>query len=414
MNKTIRELSTYLTGLLPPDSHFYTADDLLRLGMPDFVVRRIKMEIADRLGKAIKVPSTEWLDTERSIVAISWNQFVEAVKGDAHLPRKHAAEIIENAVIEIIELIVAPRRRVIEWLFGPMHEVSLSVVRQRAHYITVNRYLIESLIRYMERKDLHTITRVAAVDVIKVVDDRYVTGYTSLSWAHLIDPLFQLAKNRVDCDLIHDFFVDKGREDLAALFPESAVRLERVQFIERLSVGARGERREQEREQEQEQVASLGDDVTVPHVIDADVEVEVGENRPISHNVPIWQLYLSEVPEADDTINDEVERVPLVVSPPNMERQPATIASSLTSVVFQKAKLVDWLKTHENAYIEGVFDGHEMAYYKTIAEWEMCRDWSEAQAMLKVWVRSVDIDLENADFAHLVDQLQVYFTTNES
>lgn len=411
MNKTIRVSITNFTDLLPPDSHFFTADDLLRLGMPDFIVRRIKMEIADRFSKALEMPTTEWLDTERSIVATSWNQFVEAVKGDAHIPRKYAAEIIENAVIETIELIVAPRRTMMEWLFGSTNEVSMSVMRQRAQYLTVNRYLIESLLRYMELKDLHTITRVAAVDVIKIVDNRYVTGYTSLNWAQLIDPLFQLAKNRVDSNLIHEFFIDKGRDDLAALFPESAARLERVHFIERLSIGASGEKQDQD--QDQEQITNLSDDVADPQIIDVDVEVVVGQEHLSASITPIWQQFLSDVP--DDVLNNIPDEVaPFAQSMVDQHQRPATMESSITSAVSQKEKLVDWLKTYENVYIGGIFESNKMAYYSAIAEWESCRDWSEAQTMLKVWVRSVDIDLENADFAHLVDQLQVYFTTNES
>jgi hypothetical protein len=462
MNKTIREASTYLTGLLPPDSNFYTADDLLRLGMPDFVVRRIKVEVADRLSKSMVVPSTDWLDMERTVASTAWKQFKETVKGEAHLPRKHAAEIIDYVVIETVELIVAPRRRVIEWLFGHTQEASIGEVRQRSQYVTINRYLIDALVRYMERKDLPTITRVAAVDVIKTVDNRYVSGFTPLSWAQLIDPLFQLTRNRVDSDLIHDFFIDKGREDLAVLFPEEPSRIERVHLIERLSMGPLSKRPVDDlkltRSQPAAQVLvavepapivhqhvqevvqipdpmpaeeSLLEQVQVNQDVEADeasilahqqlslLEAETGEDHPPASIVPIWQRYLSDVPNQIDEEDspseyEPEEMVPFAQSFAPQEEVSATIASSLRSVGFQRAKLVDWLKTHENTYIQRVFDGNEMAYFRTIAELESSHDWSDAQSLLKGWVRSADVDLENAELGHLVDQLQIYFTKNDS
>ncbi len=387
------------------------------------------------------IPPTEWLDTNRSIVVESWTQFMESIKGEAHLPRKYAADIIDNAVIETVELIITPRRRVIEWLFGPLSEVTIGVVRQRSQYITVNRYLIDALIRYMERKDLAVITKPAAVDVLKTVDDRYISGYTPLNWAQLIDPLFQIARNRVDSDLIHDFFMDKGREDLAALFPETPTRIERVQFIERLSVGRvtkkqkqeqeqeqkQEQEQEQERKQERKQEQAFSEPIEAPkeEKVPPDQQqlhllaTETGEDHPTASIIPIWQRFLSDVP--DDVTDDEPESgyepehaVPLSQTFANQDQQPTTKTTSLQSVGFQKAKLVDWLKNDENTYIEELFNGNEMAYYRTIAQLESCSDWDGVQLLLKDWIRATEIDLESVDLAQLVDQLQIYFTTNDS
>lgn len=430
MNKTIREASTYLTGLLPPDSENFTSDDLLRFGMPDFVVRRIKLDVADRLASSLAMPTTEWLDGNRESVRGAWMQFKRHVADDAQLPRRHAAEIIDNAVIETVELIITPRRRVVEWIFGHAQEVPIATVRERSAYVTVNRYLTDALIRYMERKDMHVITRVAASEVVQMVDERYVSGFMPLSWAQLVDPLFQLARNRVDSDLIHDFFVDKGRDDLAELFPEKPIRIERVQFIEKLTIGREREQEpekdqepEKEREPEQKELHNVSP-VTLnelvretesaePIIDQIRHEAEPGDDHPAMSAVPIWQQFLNDVPDSID--EEEVESIsddePLVSTLSDMV--PLVTAEPVPSVSYQKAKLVDWLKPDENAYIDSLFDGNELSYFQTVAELESCSSWSEVQVMLKEWVRSSHIDLHNADLAQLVDQLQTYFSTND-
>lgn len=375
MNKTIREASTYLLDLLPPDTDYFTSDDLLKLGMPDFIVERIQIDVADRLVSALAPPATEYLNLERPSAVAAWSRYVETVKDDAHLPRKHAADMIDRAVIETVEWIVAPRRRVVGWIFGPSLEVSIDTVYLRSHYVTVNRYLTDALIRYMERKGLNTITKNVASDVITTVDERYVSNFTPLNWAQLIDPLFQITHNTVASELIHDFFVDKGHGDRANLFPVSSVRIDRVQFIERLSVG-------------KEVSIPLSD--TVIETPDEPVAVAAVAHQPDTEPV--------------DEPNADVQQTPIVVP----------IWQQYLNDAPDEATLVDWLKTDENVYIDSLFEGNEGAYYRTLADLEACSDWNEAQMCLKEWVRSTQIDLHNADLAMLVDQVQIYFSTNDS
>lgn len=429
MNKTIREASTYLTGLLPLDSENFSSEDLLRFGMPDFVVRRIKMEMADRLAASLAMPSTEWLDGNRESVRKAWMHFKRDVAGEAQLPRRHAAEIIDNAVIETVELIITPRRRVVEWIFGHAQEVTISTVRERSAYITVNRYLTDALIRYMERKDMHSITRVAAAEVVQTVDDRYISGFMPLSWAQLVDPLFQLARNRVDSDLIHDFFIDKGREDLAALFPETPIRIERVQFIEKLTIGPVSKPAQDIKPTPKVKPAPIVEPIAATEsVLEIESELEMEPSEDVSAAlapepamppepepvrlieelhapaevpaaVPIWQQFLNDIPETFDDAE--------------VDSEPAVVPETIQSVGLQRAKLVDWLKPDENAYIDGLFDGNEFSYFQKVAELESCSDWGEVQGLLKDWVKVSRIDLHNADLAQLVDQLQTYFSTND-
>jgi hypothetical protein len=88
----------------------------------------------------------------------------------------------------------------------------------------------------MELKELHTLTRTAAIDLVRKVDDRYCATFTPLSWAQSLDPLYQLAGSRVDADLIRDYFIDKDLEHYAARFENLPHRVERSQLIEILSI----------------------------------------------------------------------------------------------------------------------------------------------------------------------------------
>ncbi len=148
-------------------------------------------------------------------------------------------------------------------------------------------------------------------------------------------------------------------------------------------------------------------------------EVETADEHPSASIIPIWQRYLSDIP--DDATDDDPESgyepddvASFAQSFADQEVQSSQSTSSLHSVGLQRAKLVDWLKTDENYYIEELFNGNEMAYYRTVADLELCTNWGEAQPVLKDWIRGADVALENADLAHLVDQLQIYFTTNDS
>lgn len=236
MNKTIREASTRLLGLLPPDVLHYSLDDLRRFGMPEFIIRRIQLDLVDALIRSVAPPTSDWVDMSRQRSIAAWNHFVDTISADVHLPRNRAADVIDHAVIETVEIITTPRRRIIEVLFGMSQELTLNELRTRSRGITVHQHIPESLMRYMELKELHTITRTAAVDLVRKVDDRYCATFTPLSWAQSLDPLYQLAGSRVDADLIRDYFIDKDLEHFAVRFENLPHRVERSQLIELLSI----------------------------------------------------------------------------------------------------------------------------------------------------------------------------------
>jgi hypothetical protein len=454
MNQIIREASTRLENLLPEDQHFFSADDLKALGMPDFIVDRIQCDVVRMLHKTLGTPGSDWLDEQHSDVVAGWQKFLSAVKPLARMPRHHAAEIIDNAVIDVVEMLCRPRHRTLEVLFGMDATVSIETIQRRSEWITVNQHLSEALIRYMQRKELREMSRSEAERILKIVDDRYVEGFSPLAWAQSLDLLFQLSDNKVEKDLIIDYFIDKERDDLAALFQSWSGNIDRALFIERIALGQMEEflipdehpieteqpepelqfepEPESEPEVEPEPQIESEPDLESEPQIEADLEHEPElQPEPLPESeaplplyevlekaatpaVPIWQQFLQEADEETNEMEETIDKtdITIPVSKPQQDPVPDKMAQTLGQ---HKIALVDWLKPDENDYIESIFLGNQHMYFRSVGSIEHSDDWSEAQVFIKESIIDLlELEYEDPVLIQFIDQVHSYFTSTVS
>lgn len=486
MNQIIREVSTRLIQLLPEEQQFFTADDLKALGMPDFIIDRILCDLTESLLKSINLSKSDWIDDQQPKVQQAWMHFISQIQAFTRMPRQQAAEIIDNAVIDVVDMLSRPRQRSLEVLFGMDSRISMETLRFRSERITVNQYLTIALIRYMDRKKWSEITKSDAERVLKMVDNRYVEGFSPLLWAQSLDALFQLSGNKVDKELIVDFFIDKERDDLAALFESLSGTINRSTLIERIALGPikesvfskpKEETQEaspleivSESESETENIVESfteseyemdSDSETIDESestldldldsdfdsepeskskieIEEEVEVDLEQDLPsrfyeqliteqespdeissgalhevleksVTPTVPIWQQFLDDVDE-DDIEPEESEILPSVTRSEEAQMPPGPSVS----LGQQKIALVEWLKPDESDYIDSIFLGNQLMYFRSLGSLEALKDWSEAQVFIKESIiELMDLDYKDPVLIQFIDQIQSYFSPTD-
>lgn len=454
MNQIIRDVSSRLIQLLPEEQQSFSADDLRALGIPGFIVDRILCDLSESLQKDLNISKSEWIDDQQALVQRAMRDFISLIQPFTRMPRQRAAEIIDNAVIDVVDMLSRPRSRTIEVLFEMDPLISINTLRRRSERITVNQYLTVALIRYMDRKKWTEISKSDAQRVLKVVDDRYVEGFSPLAWAHSLDLLFQLSGNKVEKELIVDFFIDKQRDDLAALFESDNDFVHRSKFIECIALGPAPEKSrasnpgvtsQEESALEEEPLttqtsAFLPDtdaDTNAVSESDADSDAYLEpepeqefESEPepepqpepqpepepeqileksSTPTVPIWQQFLEDV---DEEVTEPVESETILpVSKPSDTQITTGPAISLGQ---QKIALVDWLKPEESDYVDSIFLGNELMYFRSLGSIEALSDWSEAQLFIKESIiELMDLDYQDPVLIQFIDQIQSYFSPSD-
>lgn len=235
MEKSVSVITNALFEKLPHDVSFYTRDGLVQCGLPSFLVKRIVHLVYKRIIDKLMLPDSDWLDRDSGRVAEAWSEMADAIRQEARIPANLMKELLSEAVLDCIELTVYPRKAILKFLFMDDDELDISAITERAVSVTVNRYLVWSLIRYMEKKEKRVIDRNQADQILAKIDEKVVENYHPLNWLALVKPLYELCGPNVPSNLLRLFFEDKKQQPASREFDLLNREINETEFIEVLS-----------------------------------------------------------------------------------------------------------------------------------------------------------------------------------
>ncbi len=235
MERIVRIVTKNFVSRLPSEQEFYRPEQLRALNIPDFIIDRVLIEMKRNIDDTITFPYTEWADIKHRNVQDAWNEFTEVISSEARLPNAYAANVIECAVSDSLDMLLQPRKNIPLLIFGSERALDLKTLKDRAESIVVFKHLASAPVKYMQRKQLDAISFEQCCRIVETVDDKLVSRYNVLSWAQLLEPLFMLLGDSIDTNLLRIFFSDKQRPRIARMFDEMNSSISRSGIIEALS-----------------------------------------------------------------------------------------------------------------------------------------------------------------------------------
>ena len=221
--------------MLDDQREFYSPQDLLDAGFPEFLVKRMRLELVRNLQDSVTPPQTDWADMSTDAVRKAWSNFLGAIHEEIRMPASYVAPVIESSLADILDLMVTPRAFLPEYIFGSESKLNQQMIAERCEWVVVYTYFGKALPRFMEKKGRKTLTKEQADRIIERLDERVTSHYTSLNWAQLFEPWFQLLGEKVESGLFAEFFRDKGKPGVARLFNAEPDPIHRTRLIEILS-----------------------------------------------------------------------------------------------------------------------------------------------------------------------------------
>ncbi len=302
MDRLIRTTTEHFLNKLNDDHPYFTPQDLLDAGFPDFLVKRIRHELVRNLQETLHPPATDWADMSTGAVREAWDGFLQAIHQEIRLPASYASPVLESALGDILELMVTPRAFLPDYIFGNESQLDLPTLKKRCEWIVVYTYFASAIPRFMEKKGRDVLTKEQADRIIERLDERVTAHYTSLNWARLFEPWFLIIGDRIDPALFAGFFRDKGKPGVARLFDVEPESVHRTRLIEILS--------KPQLEEDNEDLDEVDQDVT--RVADecgqttADREI----TPPLRSETSAERSETSEVRTQDRTVSDTTKRTP--------------------------------------------------------------------------------------------------------
>lgn len=287
MHNVVLQITKKLVDRLPANQNYLSPDELDKFGIPDFVLKRIRIELENNMLGSLDITKTDWVDMNSPEAKTAWKDFVDVIIDKTRLPMSYASSVFENCLDDIISILSEPRKNIPRLIFDQETELNAEQIQKRSEIIVVYDYLAQALIRYMNKKGLETLSKDKAARIITQLDIRLTENLGPLNWAQTLDPLFELTDDAVDSELLRRFFEEKGKTVWADRFDKETQLVTKARIINILtrpeneeisSSSSHIEDEPEVLERESEKMESLSDSIPEftesPHVEEKANEIE--------------------------------------------------------------------------------------------------------------------------------------------
>ncbi len=231
MQKVIGQITDHLVTLVTSDKEFYNPNELLKSGVPSFVVERIRLFLEDKVKEEIGTIKSLWFNTDTKIVLRSFSDYISSAISCSHIPNDQLYSIIHTVIKDIVYVFVEPRKNMAEYIFRDNDELTLPELEERCNRLTIYKHFGAAIPLYMKKRELDSLTKERCKILIHKLDAKLVASYTPKDWAQKLEQLFILFGGKVDPLLLATFFEDKGLYGLAGKFEHLKDSITKTDFI---------------------------------------------------------------------------------------------------------------------------------------------------------------------------------------
>ncbi len=235
MQQIIDQISDHLVSLVTSEKSEYTPNELLKSGIPSFVVERIRLFLEDKVKEEIKTEGNTWFDTESKLVIQAFEDYRRSAISSSHIPKPELYKVIQTVVNDIILVFIEPRKNMAEYLFREDDELPIHEVESRCATLTIYKHFGTAIPLYMRKRNLDTLTKERCKLLIHKLDEKLVSSYSANDWAQKLEQLFELFGGEVEPRLLATFFEDKGLYGMANKFEGRSDLLSKAAFIDIIS-----------------------------------------------------------------------------------------------------------------------------------------------------------------------------------
>lgn len=237
MQKVIDQITDQLVGLIKKDQSSYTPQQLLKAGIPNYIVERIRLLLEDKVLSDLQAPNSIWIESNNELFEHAWKDFKTAAFSSSVIPHEQLYKILHQTIGDIISVFVEPRKNMAAYLFREETVLSFDEISKRCARLTIYKHFGTAIPLYMQKRDLNEITLERCQKLITNLDARIVANYTAENWAQKLELLFTLFGGKLDPKLLSLFFEDKGFQQTADIFSAIDVSVTKSTFIQMLSDG---------------------------------------------------------------------------------------------------------------------------------------------------------------------------------
>ena len=441
--------------------------ELLPVYLRDFIWNQVQHRFRSQLNAS----NAHWVQWDDHSVRTKWESFITAAMETIEVPREELVEIGQEFVQTWIPILVQPNEQLVDFLYGDKVELEAHELEKRCEELLFFPELKRLLPRYLERKELHVLSKVRASQIIQQLLSKLTESYDWGRWEQELETLYQLCMSvELPKSLLADYFDDRSKNEWAIkLRGEGDLRVNEVidlikkktlveveseptpeiesvddedslfnrPFLETEDVADEMEDDESD-ESDNDDESSLfnADEVDENTLFNAEevaestlfIAPEEEEDEEELHPDSLASMFMqnnnqSEELSNSDTVEDDSPFEATQDSPfetiedsffeQDVEEQPEDLSEPVAPVSSNESEggLAKALKKNQKKYIKKLFGGSEADYKEVVETLEGKFVWKNVIKCLQTEIiPTYDIDITSKIMVQFTDELQKYFT----
>ena len=171
-------------------------------------------QVQERFRSQIHTTNAHWVPWDEASVRSKWETFITAAMECLVVPREELIEIGQDFVQRWIPILVHPNQELVEFLYGDSIELDAQELEKRCEGLLFFPELKRLLPRYLERKELHVLSKVRASQIIQQLLTKLTESFEWGRWEQELETLYQLCMSvELPKQLLVEYFDDRSKHE---------------------------------------------------------------------------------------------------------------------------------------------------------------------------------------------------------
>ena len=182
--------------------------------LPVYLRDVIWEQVQERFRSQIHTTNAHWVPWDEASVRSKWETFITAAMECLVVPREELIEIGQDFVQRWIPILVHPNQELVEFLYGDSIELDAQELEKRCEGLLFFPELKRLLPRYLERKELHVLSKVRASQIIQQLLTKLTESFEWGRWEQELETLYQLCMSvELPKQLLVEYFDDRSKHE---------------------------------------------------------------------------------------------------------------------------------------------------------------------------------------------------------
>ncbi len=190
--------------------------------LPIYLREHIWLQVQEHFKVSIRPANENWIQWEDAQLKQKWEDFLQVAAQIIQVPREDVIKLGQEFVQIWVPILVEPAKHLVDWLYGEKVELKAEELEARCEELLFFPELKHLIPLYLQRKDLHILSKVRASQIIQQLYTKLVEKYDWDRWERELETFYQICcRTDIPSEWLVRYFDDRGLTTWSQKLPEA-------------------------------------------------------------------------------------------------------------------------------------------------------------------------------------------------